>query len=66
MNIWPFRKGKKAEVEHLRKQVGEARTNLYNNLFKLDNATQALETEGARGMLNDMYKQLDEGKKRGR
>lgn len=63
--IWPFKsKNTTKDVEELRKQVSEERSNLYNNLFKLDAATRSLDSDGVRGMLSDMFKQLDEARKK--
>ena len=67
--MWPFRKEPKKssrnpEIDRLQSAVSTKRNELYKNLLKLDDATKSIEAEGVRGMLGEMFRQIDEGKRR--
>lgn len=67
--MWPFHREPKTpsrnpEIERLQTAVSSKRNELYMNLLKLDDATKSIEAEGVRGMLGEMFRQLDEGKRR--
>lgn len=69
--MWPFGARKKHidtrkdEIEELRLSVSADRYELHKNLIKLDDAAKALDAPGVRGMLNNVFQRLDEGKNRG-
>ena len=67
--MWPFHREPKkpsrnAEIDRLQSAVSTKRNELYRNLVKLDDATKSIEDEGVRGMLGDIFRQLDEAKSR--
>jgi len=67
--MWPFRREPKkpsrnTEIDRLQSAVSTKRNELYRNLVKLDDATKSIEDEGVRGMLGDIFRQLDEAKSR--
>lgn len=57
----PSRQG---EIDSLKSAVSTERYELYRNLVKLDDATKLIDTSGVRGMLGDMFRRIDEAKKR--
>ncbi len=66
---WPFKKDPKKiarnkEIERLTSEVSAERTKYYGNLVKLDDASRSLDKEGVRGMLIDMFRHIDEAKRR--
>lgn len=68
--MWPFRSrevkpSRDKEIERLKSAVSTERYQLYKNLVKLDTATKSIETAGVRVMLGEMFRKIDEGKKRG-
>lgn len=69
--MWPFahkhhrEDSRDKEIEELRLSVSADRYQLHKNLIKLDDATKALDGPRVRGILNDVFSRLDEGKGRG-
>lgn len=67
--FWPFRKEPRSpspnrEIEHLQQTVSDERGKLYSSLFKLDSATHKLEAHGVGNMLDELFKHLDESKRK--
>lgn len=66
---WPFSSNPKppsrqGEIDRLKSAVSGERNQLYRNLVKLDDATKLIDTSGVRGMLGEMFQQLDAKVKR--
>ena len=67
--MWPFTRkprvvSRQPEIDALKNAVSGDRYELYRNLVKLDDATKRIETSGVRVMLGDMFRQIDEAKRR--
>lgn len=67
--MWPFRSRERKpsrtkEIDKLKSAVSAERNELYKNLVKLDDATKSIEAAGVRVMLGEMFRKIDEGKRR--